>query len=533
MRPMHRGVEEETRRLPRRALARAIAIAGGRRRAAVLAAVLLIALGLRAGFAFDPLTPQSPDARGYAQIAETLHRHGSFEQRGDFIPADVQPASNYSPGLPLFVAAVYATAGDADLRLARLVLAVIGSLSVLFAFLIGRRLAGPDAGLLAAVPVAIYPALLEYQGMLMTEPLAATLLSGGVLAFMRALSRPGVWAWALPGLLFGALAMVRPEYLVIGAAVPLIALLALRPVRGRRGAAAAAAVLAVAFLVPIVPWTVRNIVVLDRFVPISTGGGKVLFIGTDLASDGDPVRFKQDALAGDPQLRRSLAAAHPRRAPAASPRLLLSRLDPGGAEPRRLLSQRFDTADFISIESVLAALAERRHPGVAPDVALERMGRERLERLATEQPLDLLSLMAEKTFEGWRYGPRNIMETPAWATLHALVVIGGLLGLAVLAARRRPEALLFGLIVVGIVAMCALLIASPRRVVVAVPLLAALGGGAAVWARDALRGGRAAFPPDPALSSRRCRGWSSATGAPPCSSSPRSSWSASACERSG
>ena len=35
--------------------------------------------------------------------------------------------------------------------------------------------------------VAIYPALLEYQGMLMSEPLAATLLSGGVLAVL--------WAW--------------------------------------------------------------------------------------------------------------------------------------------------------------------------------------------------------------------------------------------------------------------------------------------------------------------------------------------------
>ena len=36
------------------------------------------------------------------------------------------------------------------------------------------------AGLIGAAAVAIYPALLEYQGMLMSEPLAATLLSGAV-----------------------------------------------------------------------------------------------------------------------------------------------------------------------------------------------------------------------------------------------------------------------------------------------------------------------------------------------------------------
>ena len=126
-----------------------------------------------------------------------------------------QPSSNYSPGLPLFVAGLYEVTGGVHERLARVVLAVIGALSVLFAYLIGRRLAGTQrprqvrslecppgprlvsyAGdrrlnvwpaLVGALVVAIYPALLEYQGMLMSEPLAATLLSGGVLAVL--------WAW--------------------------------------------------------------------------------------------------------------------------------------------------------------------------------------------------------------------------------------------------------------------------------------------------------------------------------------------------
>src|SRR5262249_8332046 len=138
-------------------------------------------------------------------------------------------------------------------RAARVVLALIGSLSVLFAYAIGRRLARlppnqprasevgsagvvPEGGktqralknglyrgrtsagaefwgaLAGAFVVAIYPALLEYQGMLMGEPLAATLLSGGVLALLWAWE--GSWArWLLPGAMFGALALVRPEYL--------------------------------------------------------------------------------------------------------------------------------------------------------------------------------------------------------------------------------------------------------------------------------------------------------------------------------
>ncbi len=48
----------------------------------------------------------------------------------------------------------------------------------------------------------------------------------------------------------------------------------------------------VALLLPIVPWTVRNAIVLDRVVPISTGGGKALYVGTYLPADGDYQRVK-------------------------------------------------------------------------------------------------------------------------------------------------------------------------------------------------------------------------------------------------
>ena len=71
--------------------------------------------------------------------------------------------------------------------------------------------------------------LLEYQGMLMSEPLAATLLSGAVLALFWARD-PAVaepqppWRWLLPGLLLGALALVRPEYLAVGVLLAVLVL---------------------------------------------------------------------------------------------------------------------------------------------------------------------------------------------------------------------------------------------------------------------------------------------------------------------
>ena len=47
-------------------------------------------------------------------------------------------------------------------------------------------------------------------------------------------------------------------------------------------------------LLPIIPWTVHNYVQLDRIVPISTGSGKALYVGTYLPADGDYQRVKAE-----------------------------------------------------------------------------------------------------------------------------------------------------------------------------------------------------------------------------------------------
>ena len=53
----------------------------------------------------------------------------------------------------------------------------------------------------------------------MTEPLAVTLLAGVAARLpLGRVTTAGAWAWALPGLLLGLLALVRPEYLPFGAA---------------------------------------------------------------------------------------------------------------------------------------------------------------------------------------------------------------------------------------------------------------------------------------------------------------------------
>src|SRR4029077_20775716 len=104
-----------------------------------------LGLGLRLDYAWKGRAPVF-DAAAYAEIARNLENDRGFTL-GE---AATQPASNYSPGLPLFVAGVYKVPGGVHERTARLVLALIGSLAVLFTHLIGRRLSGPTAGLIGA-----------------------------------------------------------------------------------------------------------------------------------------------------------------------------------------------------------------------------------------------------------------------------------------------------------------------------------------------------------------------------------------------
>jgi len=189
---------------------------------------------------------------------------------------------------------------------------------------------------------------------------------------------------------------------------------------------------------------------LDRFVPVSTGGGQVLFAGTYLPSDGNPERVGTEVVERHPEL-----------------------FGPGATQRLRL-------------EQILARLAEQRYPGVETDKALARMGREQLWDDIGEEPAEYAGFVVRKVARIWSHGPRDVMREPGWELFHWALVALGLVGLLVLAKQRRWEALLLATIFVAITAIGALLAASPRRVLAMMPLVAALAGVGVVVCRDSL-----------------------------------------------
>jgi hypothetical protein len=204
----------------------------------------------------------------------------------------------------------------------------------------------------------------------------------------------------------------------------------------------------------VAPWTVRNAVALDRFVTVSTGGGQVLYAGTYLPSGGNPEEVGVRVVESNPLI-----------------------FGPNAAKNLRL-------------EQILARLAERTFPELEPDQALSKMGKEQLKDDIEHHTGEYIGFVATKIGRIWSHGPRAIMRTPVWEALHWILLGLGLLGLGLLAYLRRWEALLIGAVFLAVTLVSALLVASPRRVLVLIPLLAACAGTATVWITAAVRGRR-------------------------------------------
>jgi 4-amino-4-deoxy-L-arabinose transferase-like glycosyltransferase len=429
---------------------------GGRARALCFLAIVALGLGLRLDYAIRAPNHPVDDARAYARISRALYKGEGFTQGEGPGYRHLQSADNYAPGLPLLTAGIYEVRRAADEEAARIVFALIGALAVPLAFSLGRRLGGPDAGLVAMAPIAIYPALLEYGGMLMTEQLATTVLAGALLCLLRACEPRRPLPWVGAGLLLGALAMLRPEYVVLIPLLPALALLRLYREDGRLGRAARwgpALTVGLACLV-VLPWTVRNFVVFDRLVPISTGGGQLLYEGSYLPAGPDPERIVPVLLERDPWIGREL-----------------------GPQPGPIYRGQ-----------AVALLAAREHPGEDPDVALRGMALDAYGHALLHEPLRLTGFLAGKAWLAWTAPARDVMRLPYWRALQLLLLLTAALGLVVGLVRRSFEAALLATVFAAFTLVQMAFIASPRRTLVLVPELGALAGLGVVWGVARLRG---------------------------------------------
>jgi 4-amino-4-deoxy-L-arabinose transferase-like glycosyltransferase len=461
----------------------------GKRTLIALALIAALGLFVRTYVVVNPVAHPADDSHAYYAISKALYEEGGFGG------PEFRDSSDWSPGAPfLYAAAFYATGGARE-GTARIVEALLGVATILVVFALGWRLGGRElgrwVGLFAAFAIAVYPPFIHTTGELMSEPPAMLTLPAGILAFLWASDRREIalvagmrrqrrseWPWAIPGLLFGLTAMFRPEYLFVGAAFVVLAFIriARSPAdtgerRNWTAGLAGAVVLLVALVLPILPWTIRNYVVLDRVVPISTGGGKALYVGTYLPADGEYQRVKA---------------------------ILVERYEHRDLEPG---SEALDKVSPTPLFDAVAAEVQKEHPGLTRDQALGKLGKENFSKCFGEDPGGYLAMTARKIGRMWSSGVGEAMSSTTGRALQILLVLLGIAGFVLLALWGRWWDLVVLATPIALVTLVgAVSLAAPRRNEVLMTLVFPLAGLALSSALAAIFSGRR-WSPQPQASS--------------------------------
>jgi 4-amino-4-deoxy-L-arabinose transferase-like glycosyltransferase len=157
----------------------------------------------------------------------------------------------------------------------RLTMAVLGAAVVLFVGILGRALAGPRVGLLAAAVAAVYPNMWIPNGIIMSETLTMLVMALILLAAYRLMRAPTWGNAVLLGLGCGVEILVRAELILLLPFLLVPAALTARNVAWRRRLVLAALGIVVAGLV-VGPWVGRNLVSFRDTTILSTGEGPLL-----------------------------------------------------------------------------------------------------------------------------------------------------------------------------------------------------------------------------------------------------------------
>lgn len=191
------------------------------------------------------------------------------------------PWCHYPVGYSAFLAAFYRVFGATHV-VASVVNAIVGAALAPLTYAFARHSLSEARSRAAGAVVALWPGLVLYSALVMTEQLAAL---STLFAFVVGLSfRSRRWGIVLASLCLGLGALVRPQALLCA---PFLGMVSIAPGtasdRGTRRAlvhaARGAVVASVVVFLPILPWTIRNCRTMDGCALVSTNGGWNLAIG--------------------------------------------------------------------------------------------------------------------------------------------------------------------------------------------------------------------------------------------------------------
>lgn len=193
---------------------------------------------------------------GDCQVGTTLHCV-------DEGPDRITNRAYRLPGYPTFIAGLLVIFGTENLIAPVLMMQSILSASMVgvTVFIVQRY--GYGFGIVAGILFLLSAGIYVFSSLVMTEVVFSVQLLVFAVTIAKAKNAPHYF---LAGILLGVMMLTRGVLLFT---IPLLYFV----VKGKRHYA----VMLITALLVIMPWTVRNYLVLDAFVPFSTGSGQVLY----------------------------------------------------------------------------------------------------------------------------------------------------------------------------------------------------------------------------------------------------------------
>jgi 4-amino-4-deoxy-L-arabinose transferase-like glycosyltransferase len=257
---------------------------------------LLAAIGLLVRialiFALGPSAPPAPanDNLVYYDAARSL------SQSWD---AWVRPIGQFGYRAPLYfvyLAGWFRADPELSYRSAQVVTSLLGVLTALVLFAVGRRLGGAKAGWWSLVLRLFLPCFVVSDTFVMSEPLFSLAFAAAILAFVALVGEPRATRWSLAlGAALGAAILTRES----ASLLPLVFLPGVLALAGTaRQRLARAGWCALALMIVLLPWAARNQYVWGKPLPVAHTAGVNLYIGNNPDATGIWGQFRPVAPPG-------------------------------------------------------------------------------------------------------------------------------------------------------------------------------------------------------------------------------------------
>jgi 4-amino-4-deoxy-L-arabinose transferase-like glycosyltransferase len=243
-----------------------------------LAAIAALAFVLRAGWAlvFGRIEQGPNDALFYEIAASNLASgHGYSQLFGG-------ATAHWPPGYPFLVSLLYEVFGI-HVKLGLALNVGFGAATAGLLYLVAREAMGRAGGLVAGVTFAILPAPIFFTGLFLSESTFIFMLVGFLALALFLPERR--WTPVLLGVVAGLAALTKGE----GVLLPVIPLAMWWGQTARGPWLRRSAVLLVAMALTILPWTIRNAIEMDAFIPVATNASTTLWSGHNSEANGGAV----------------------------------------------------------------------------------------------------------------------------------------------------------------------------------------------------------------------------------------------------